>query len=172
VFRAVALRRPFFWLSKRGGTAKLGSGYPTASVQSCPRRVCADGSFAVGLFRSANADTRNVPLSRHSVRLSQSDHPAHSRVCSNVAGAIFAPMSRDSHRIIFAVPPRFSERMVGRAVVTRQQRGATRGEGNYSIFRIGYWGIWFLKRVCIPGVLGLFYIRGILGFLFVQGFLR
>lgn len=60
----------------------------------------------------------------------------------------------------------------GRDVATRQQRGATRGEGNYSIFRIGYWGIWFLKRVCIPGVLGLFYIRGILGFLFVQGFLR
>ena len=52
-------------------------------------RVCADGSFAVGLFRSANADTRSVPHSRHSIRLPQSVHPAHSRVCSNVTDAIF-----------------------------------------------------------------------------------
>jgi len=38
----------------------------------------------------AIADTRSLPHSRHSIRLSQSAHPARSRVCSNVTGAIFA----------------------------------------------------------------------------------
>ena len=86
----------------------------------------------------------------------------HGMCCRDVAG-------QSPDKFCSAAP--LLETKDGRDVVTRQQRGATRGEGNYSIFRIGYWGIWFLKRVCILGVLGLLYIRGILGFLFVQGFL-
>ncbi len=170
MFRAVALRRPFFGCRRGAVLQSWGVGIPRHRCKVVRRRVCADGSFAVGLFRSANADTRNVPLSRYSVRLSQSDHPAHSRVCSNVAGAIFAPMPRDSHRTIFAVPSLFSK-LQSEGPSQRDSGGGYEREGNYSIFRIGYWGIWFLKRVCIPGVLGLLYIRGILGFLFVQGFL-
>ena len=59
----------------------------TAPSQSADFVVLAFLSQAI-----ATADTRSVPHSRHSIRLTQSGHPAHSRVCSNVIGAIFATL--------------------------------------------------------------------------------
>lgn len=130
-----------------------------AVLQSCPvpglRGWLIHGRFIC----VASQSTRNQPHSRYSV-LSRATQLAR----------LFAHLL-ERHRSNLCSTAPLLETKDGRAVVTRQQRGATRGEGNYSIFRIGYWGIWFLKRVCIPGVLGLLYIRGILGFLFVQGFL-
>ena len=143
-----------------------------AVLQSCPV-PCLRGWLIHGRFICvASQSTRNQPHSRYSV-LSRATQLA--RLFAHLLERHRSNLCRDvedSHRNNLCSTVPLLETTIRRAVAMRQWRNATRGEGNYSIFRIGYWGIWFLKRVCIPGVLGLFYIRGILGFLFVQGFLR